>query len=194
MVSQADRRAATVAAILAAARKLFDAHGFEATTMDDVVAKAGTAKGAIYHHFPSKEALFGRVLETIQEELAAAQVPGASRGLRDPMDRIAGGVLRYLLAATEPGRKRILLVDGPAVLGWRKWREIDDRYFGAGARMAVTAALGEGAAATEIEAVTHLLLGAVMEAALVCAAAKNPRKAARDQTAALRKMLEGLRK
>ncbi|MGH6870283.1 MAG: TetR/AcrR family transcriptional regulator [Rhizomicrobium sp.] len=161
--------------------------------MDDVVAKAGVAKGAIYHHFASKEALFTRVLESIQEELASAQVPAADRKLRDPLDQIAGGVLRYLLAATGPGRRRILLVDGPAVLGWRKWREIDDRHFGAAARMAVTAALGEGAAAAEIEAVTHLLLGAVMEAALVCATAKDPKKSAREQSAALRKMLEGLR-
>lgn len=193
MVSQAERRATTIAAIVAAARKLFTINGFDATTMDDVVAKAGVAKGAIYHHFPSKEELFTHVLESVQEEIATAQMPKENPAkLRDPKDMIAAGVLRYLLAATEPSRKRILLIDGPAVIGWKKWREIDDRYFGAGAKAAMTHVLDPKASPLEVDAVTHLLMGAVMEACLVCATAPDPRKAARALSAALRKMLEGL--
>lgn len=193
MVSQADRRASTVAAIIAAARKLFTANGFEATTMDDVVAKAGVAKGAIYHHFSSKEELFTRVLESVQEEIAAGHKPQAETKVHDPKDMIAAGVQRYLLDATDPTRKRILLIDGPAIIGWRKWREIDDRYFGAGARAAMARVMGENAPARQIDAATHLLMGAVMEASLVCATAADPKKSARELSASLREMLEGLR-
>lgn len=193
MVSQADRRASTVAAIVAAARKLFTTNGFEATTMDDVVAKAGVAKGAIYHHFSSKEELFTRVLESIQEEIAAGHKPQAGTKVHNPKDMIAAAVLRYLLDATDPARKRILLIDGPAVIGWRKWREIDDRYFGAGAKAAMTLVLGKDTPPRQIDAATHLLMGAVMEAALVCATAPDPRKSARELSASLREMLEGLR-
>ena len=191
--SQAERSAATVEALERAARALFSGRGFEATSIDDIAARAGVAKGAFYHHFAAKEEIFVRVLDGVQAELAALPVPAASRRIADPLERIADAVLRWLLAASEPERKRILLVDGPAVIGWQRWREIDAKYFGAGARAAVAGVLGEGASAREVEALAHLLLGAVMEGALVCASAPDPRRAARDVTAALRRLLGGLR-
>jgi AcrR family transcriptional regulator len=194
VIRQVDRSAATIADILAAARRLFASAGFDATSIDDIAARAGVAKGAVYHHFDSKEAIFTRVLEDVQAEIAALPVPAATRAMPDPLDMIAAETLRYLLAATEPSRKRILLIDGPAVVGWRKWREIDDRFFGAGAKAAMTHVLGADAAPREVEAVTHLVMGAVMEACLVCATAPEPRKAARDLAAGLRRMLEGLRR
>ena len=109
----------------------------------------------------------------MQAEIAAEPPPPALRKIVDPLDRMAAAVLSYLNAATEPGIKRILLIDGPAVIGWRKWREIDDQYFGAG---------------------THAVMGMVMEAALVCATAPDAKKAAREMTAAMRKLLEGIRR
>ena len=194
MPRQVDRSTATIAQILSSARKLFAASGFEATSIDDIAAGAGVAKGAVYHHFASKEEIFTRVLEDVQHEIAALPMPAANRALRDVFDLIAAETLRYLLAATEPSRKRILLVDGPAVIGWRKWREIDDRYFGAGARSALAAALGGEASQREIEPLAHLLMGAVMEACLVCAESPDPKKSARELSTSLRKMLEGLRR
>jgi len=194
MIRQIDRSAATIADILAAARKLFATTGFEATSIDGIAAKAGVAKGAVYHHFDSKEEIFTRILEDVQAEISALPVPAATRAMADPLDMIAAETLRYLLAATEPSRKRILLIDGPAVIGWRKWREIDDRFFGAGAKAAMTRVLGAGAPPREIDAVTHLVMGAVMEACLVCATAPEPKKAARELSSGLRKMLEGLRR
>jgi AcrR family transcriptional regulator len=194
MIRQVDRSAATIADILTAARKQFATAGFDAASIDDIAAKAGVAKGAVYHHFASKEAIFTRVLEDVQAEIAALPVPAATRAMADALDMVAAETLRYLLAATEPSRKRILLIDGPAVIGWRKWREIDDRFFGGGAKAAMTHVLGADASPREIEAVTHLLMGAVMEACLVCATAPEPRKAARELSAGLRRMLEGLRR
>jgi AcrR family transcriptional regulator len=193
MVRQSERREATIAAILQAARKLFARRGFAATSIDDIADEAGVAKGAVYHHFSSKEEIFTLVLQGIQEGLARAPIPAATLKITDPLDQIAAVVLRYLLAATEPDVKQILLIDGPAVIGWQKWREIDDRFFGAGAKAAVTRALEGAPSANRIEALTHLLMGAVMEAALVCAKADEPRKRARELSAALRTMLEGLR-
>ena len=192
MVRQAERSAATVEAIAAAARKLFAQKGFEATSIDEIAARAGVAKGAVYHHFASKEDVFALVLDTVQGELAALPPPPPSRRLASPVDFIADSILRYLLAASEPAVKRILLVDGPAAVGWQKWREIDAKYFGATARAAVAAALGGTPNEREVDALAHLLLGAVMEAALVCATAPDPKKTARELTAALKRMLRGL--
>jgi AcrR family transcriptional regulator len=193
MIRQLDRSAATIADILAAARKLFASDGFDATSIDGIAAKAGVAKGAVYHHFESKEEIFTRVLEDVQAEIAALPPPAATRAMKDPLDQIAAETLRYLLAATEPSHKRILLIDGPAVIGWKKWREIDDRFFGAGAKAAMMHVLGAGASPREVDAVTHLMMGAVMEACLVCATAADAKRAARELSAGLRRMLEGLR-
>src|ERR1700685_1784422 len=118
MASQADRRAATVGAILLEARRLFTQHGFEATSIDDIAEAAGVAKGAVYHHFASKEAVFQRVLEDVQAAIASAPVPPQALRARDPAELIAAATLRYLLAASEPEVRRVLLIDGPAVIGW----------------------------------------------------------------------------
>src|SRR5580704_8816457 len=124
MVSQAERRAATVAAILKAAEKEFGARGFDATTIDDIATRAGVAKGAVYHHFRAKEEIFEQVLDSLLGDIAA-QLPAAASTGRDTVDAIIKGTEKYFACVTAPGVTRILLVDGPAVLGWAKWREID---------------------------------------------------------------------
>jgi AcrR family transcriptional regulator len=193
MVRQSERSNATSSAILAAGHKLFGTKGFETTSIDDIAAEAGVAKGAVYHHFKSKEEIFTRVLEDVQAGIAAMPPPPALRKIADPLDLMAAAVLHYLNAATAPGIKQILLVDGPAVIGWRNWREIDDRHFGAGAKRALAHVLGPEVKPAQLEALTHLLMGMVMEAALVCATAPDAKRAARELCTALRKMLEGLR-
>lgn len=192
MSSQAERRAATIAAILASARARFGVHGFEATSIDDIAESAGVAKGAVYHHFDSKEAIFAEVLEAVQAEILQTPPPASAVANGDLADQIAAGVEHYLRTASAPRFRLILLIDGPAVLGWRRWREIDDRYFGAGARMASAALLGPDASPVEIDALTHLVMGAVMEAAMVCATADDVDEAARSLSAGLRTLLKGL--
>ena len=190
MSTQAERRASTVAAILASARNLFRTRGFDATSIDDIAEGAAVAKGAVYHHFESKEAIFTHVLEAVQAEIQQTPLPAAAtRG--HLADRIAAGVEHYLLTASEPRYRRILLIDGPAVVGWRRWREIDEHYFGAGARAANAALLGPSASPAEVEALTHLLMGAVMEAALVCSTSANSGRAARELVGILRRLLKG---
>jgi AcrR family transcriptional regulator len=193
MSSQAERRTVTVAAILASARALFGARGFDATSIDDIAEGAGVAKGAVYHHFDSKEAIFTRVLEGVQLAILNTSVAPEDIQQRDLADQMADGVERYLLAASAPQVRQILLIDGPAVIGWRRWREIDDRYFGAGARRANAALLGAHARPEEVDALTHLLMGAVMEAAMVCATAADVEASARSLADSLRRVLKGLR-
>jgi AcrR family transcriptional regulator len=191
-VKQQQRREATIASILKAARAAFGKRGFAATTIGSIADACGIAKGAVYHHFASKEALFTAVIEAVQVEVARAPVPASDARLTDPLDQIAAGVLRYLIATNEPEIRRILLIDGPAVVGWQKWREIDARIFAAAAKPAIAHALGVTNAA-QIDAVVHLVMGSVTEAALVCASSPRPKAQARAFVAELRAMLEGLR-
>ena len=129
MTSQAERRASTIAAIVRAARELFVARGFTAASIDDIGARAGVAKGAVYHHFESKEQILARVFEEMTAALAAevASAAAAGRGILDSLER---GTLTYLTLISGDRYRQVLLIDGPAVLGWEKWREIDQRYFG----------------------------------------------------------------
>jgi AcrR family transcriptional regulator len=193
VVNQAQRREATIAAILRVARALFGKRGFAATSIDRIAADSGLAKGAVYHHFSSKEALFTAVLEAVQADVAKSPVPASATRLTDPLDQIAAGVLHYLLATNEPDTRRILLIDGPTVVGWQKWREIDARIFGAGAKAAIAHALGPNAKTARIDAIVHLLMGSVTEAALVCASSPRPKAQARAFATELRAMLEGVR-
>src|SRR5215472_9317423 len=179
MVTQAQRREATRSSVLGAARKEFAARGFAATTIDDIAKRAGVAKGAVYHHFGAKEEIFERVLDAIFVEIAAqlraAATPGS--GLVESMVK---GTEIYLECVTAPGVNRIVLVDGPAVLGWNKWREIDQRHFGRMLKAPLAQMLGARLGAANVEAQFHLLTGAITEAALISAAAKSPKKKARE--------------
>src|SRR5580704_3747230 len=149
MVSQAERRAATIAAILKAAEKEFGTRGFDATTIDDIAVRAGVAKGAVYHHFDSKEEIFEQVLDSILAGIARELPAIAARG-RDLVDQMVLGTEAYLLAVTAADTRRILLIDGPAVLGWNKWRAIDQRHFGHMTNMPLAPGAGNGMKRREI--------------------------------------------
>lgn len=189
MTSQAERRAATRAAIISAAGELFTARGFDAASIDDIADRAGVAKGAVYHHFESKEQIFVRVFEHMTAALASEVVAAAAAGT-SILDRFERGTLKYLTAIAGDKFRQVLLTDGPAVLGWEKWREIDARYFGGAMQAPMDRKRLVRLAERERQAISHLIAGAVSEAALVCATSAHRARAARDFTSALVKMLE----
>jgi len=191
MTSQAQRRAASIAAIISAASELFTARGFAAASIDDIASRAGVAKGAVYHHFESKEQIFQRVFEQMTGALAAEVAATAATG-KSILDRFERGTLKYLTSIAGSKFRQVLLIDGPAVLGWEKWREIDTRSFGGVMKAPVERTPLARLSAREMAAIGHLIAGAVSEAALVCATSDHRVRAARDFTSALLKMLAPL--
>jgi AcrR family transcriptional regulator len=191
MATQAERREATIGAIDRAARRLFETRGFAETTVDDIVSQAGVAKGAFYHHYESKESVFTKVLEQIQlglaREIAAFAIKGAT-----PVAKLRLGLRAYIGACERSSVRQVLLLDGPSVLGWLRWREIDDKYFGEMTRQTVAAALGPSAPANHVRAVTALISGAFAEAAMVSAAHSTPKFKSKDVAAAMDLLLKGL--
>jgi AcrR family transcriptional regulator len=188
MTSQAQRRATTIASIISAASELFTARGFAATSIDDIASRAGVAKGAVYHHFESKEQIFQRVFEQMTGALAAEVAATAAAG-KSILDRFERGTLKYLTSIAGNKFRQVLLIDGPAVLGWEKWREIDTRSFGGVMKAPVERTPLARLSAREMAAIGHLIAGALSEAALVCATSDHRVRAARDFTSALLKML-----
>src|SRR5262245_29254228 len=193
MATQADRRAATQAAILKAARRLFGDDGFQATTMDDIASAAQVAKGAVYHHFKTKEDVFEAVFEEVSRDLVA-EIAKVSRAEKDVLVAMAAGTQHYLAACSKGATGQIILRDGPAVLGWERWREIDARHFGGNIPRALEVAMERGLLAHQpVEPLARLLLGAMTEAAVACAGSNDIKKAGVEYSRAFRSLLEAMR-
>ena len=128
--TQEERRAATRRALMAAARALFAERGFAATSTPEIVAAAGVTRGALYHHFADKTALFAAVVEAEHQAVAAAveAAAGGEAAPEDMVEALVAGGEGFLAAMQEPGRRRIMLVDAPAILGRPALDEIDARY------------------------------------------------------------------
>jgi AcrR family transcriptional regulator len=193
MATQAERREKTRAAIVKAAKRIFGERGFAATTMDDIAGAARVAKGAVYHHFPTKEALFEAVFEQVSIDLVA-DLDRISRAENDPLAAMAAGTQGYFAACSKGATGQIMLRDGPAVLGWERWREIDARHFGGKFPRALTAAMDAGLIARQpVEPLARLLLGAVTEAAVASSSGDDIAKAGAEYARAFRSLLDALR-
>lgn len=193
MATQAQRREKTRSAILKAAKCAFGERGFAATTMDDVASGASVAKGAVYHHFPTKEALFEAVFEQVSVDLVA-ELDRVARAEKDALAAMAAGTEGYFAACARGTTGQIILRDGPAVLGWERWREIDAQHFGGKFPRAIATAMDAGLIARQpVEPLVRLLLGAVTEAAVACSYGRDIGKIGADYARAFRLLLDGLR-
>jgi AcrR family transcriptional regulator len=193
MAPQAERREKTRAAIVKAARRIFGERGFAAATMDDIASGARVAKGAVYHHFATKEAVFEAVFEQVSIDLVA-DLDRISRAENDPLAAMAAGTQGYFAACAKGPIGQIILRDGPAVLGWERWREIDAKHFGGKFPLALAAAMDAGVIAKQpIEPLARLLLGAVTEAAVAVSAGPDIGKTGTDYARAFGSLLDALR-
>jgi AcrR family transcriptional regulator len=191
---QAERSAATRAALIAAARELFGERGYAGVGTTELADAAGVTRGALYHQFADKRELFATVFESVEQDLIeriAARIAEAGPG--DPLGALAEGAEVLIDAALEPDFRQIAAVDAPGVLGWEEWRRVSERY-GLGLIVAgIGAAIDEGSMAEQpVDPIAHLLLGALNEGAMYVARAEQPERARRETLDALRAMLSSL--
>jgi AcrR family transcriptional regulator len=173
---------------------LFGGKGFTATTIDEIAAAASVAKGAVYHHFPNKEAVFEAVLRRTSAALAA-DILAKVIDSPDVLAILTRGTEAYFEACAQGVIGQIILKDGPAVLGWARWREIDEAHFGRAIPQALGAAMEQGLIERQpVSPLSRLLLGAVTEAAAACAASADPAKTGREHAAAFERLIQGLRR
>ncbi|GHC64153.1 TetR/AcrR family transcriptional regulator [Neogemmobacter tilapiae] len=166
--SNKDRSAAMRQALINAGRHLFTEKGFAATGTPDIVAAAGVTRGALYHHFADKEALFAATVraeaEAVAKAVRSAELPA------DPLQALKAGGQVWLDAMQAPGRARLLLVDGPAVLGRAAMDALDAETGGQ--------TLAEGLAALRpdesVRELAALLSAAFDRAALAIVAGEKP--------------------
>jgi AcrR family transcriptional regulator len=175
-LTQAERTGATTSQLLAAAQHLFGRDGFAATSIDAVAAAAGMTKGAAYHHFANKTALFRAVFVRVHEQVAA-DLERATAAEPDPWSALRRGCRTFLERCLDPGFRRIAQLDGPAVLGWAEVREIQSghtlRVLAGGLREAAGPSGGDG----DPQVRALIAFGALCEAGMLLARADDPEAA-----------------
>ena len=191
MNKNVERGRATRAHVIEVATRLFAEHGYDGTSIETVQAAAGISRGSLYHHFPGKEALFWAVMEDVGARIARQEEAIA----RDAPDRVAilrAGALAWIRLAGDPVVRQIMLIDAPVVLGWRRWRELDEPVL-----EVIRGALGYAAEAGRIEhrhvdTFAHIVLAAANEVAMMIARADDPAAALTDGESAFAEFLDRL--
>ncbi|MFD1547896.1 TetR/AcrR family transcriptional regulator [Nonomuraea guangzhouensis] len=190
--SRIEQREQTRRILVREGRLLFASRGYGAVGLSQIVAAAGVTKGALYHHFESKADLFRTVLEQVQGEVAET-VAATAEAQDDPWEQLAAGCRAFLAACTDPDIQQIMLIDGPAVLGWSEWRALDEAASARHLAEALSDLIEAGIIARQpVAPLTHLLSGAMNEAALWLAGSGDPGDL-EDVWAALSRILQGLR-
>lgn len=191
-VTKAQQREATIARLIEVAREVFTRDGYASAATEEIVQIAGVTRGALYHHFGSKEGLFQAVFETLQRQMSQ-RIEAAAAEHDDVWDQLRAGCQVFLEAGTDPEVQRILLVDAPAVLGWSVWREFDSQNSMKSLHSALGELVNQGRITPiPLDALTHLLSGAMNEAALWIAQSADAPRALAESIQVLELLLQGL--
>ncbi len=176
------------------AEQLFSDDGYSNTSLDAIVAGAKVTKGALYHHFTGKQALFEAVFERV-ESRSARRISQSLKGERDPWAMAQAGLREFLEVVREPAYRRIVIQDGPAVLGYERFREQEERTTYAHVVEIVRAVLGSGDRELDdemLETFSRIFFGALSSAGESVASSEDPEVASARVEAAIGFILAGL--
>ena len=188
---RAEHVAQTRAALVEAGRRLFGERGFAGASVQDLAREARVTTGALYHHFGAKRLLFEAVFEQAHAEMLETSAQYASEA-NDEIEFLARGFAASLDVAGRPDMQRILIVDGPAVLGLPRFTELDERgAFDVVAAVLRGAVAGERLEIDDPETVTRLLLGALTRGAMLVASAPDPAVTRQAVAGAMRALIAG---
>jgi AcrR family transcriptional regulator len=184
--------AETRANLIRVARERFGSAGFGSTNASEIAERAGVTRGALLHHFVDKEGLFAAVLEQVESDVADRVMTQALTGAT-PVDCLRRGFDAFLGECLDPGVSQIMLIDGPSVLGWDIWHQIDSQY----GFQPVVDTVSAAVAAKELEsddpdALAHLLLGALAEAATLVGRSDEPEATRVRMARSLNQLIDGL--
>jgi len=192
--TQEQRSTATRQALVAAARRLFAERGYAEVGTPEIAAAAGVTRGAMYHQFADKAALFLAVMEAVEQDVVNRLAAGvAASGPATPAGALRAAVEPWLAICVDPEVRQLLLLDAPSVLGWEKCRDVAQRYsLGMTERLLVEAMDAGQLARQPARALAHILIGALDEAAMVIATAEDRDQARADVGEVLRRLFDGL--
>jgi AcrR family transcriptional regulator len=190
---KAEQSEATRHKLLQVSRKLFATRGYADASIAEIVDRAKVTRGALYHHFESKQDVFRGVYEDLQRELAERFYEAAMKESKVGK-RLEVGCEAFLDACLDRGLQRIVLVDSPSVLGWDYWHEIDEKYSLGQMQDALRAGMKDGYFERQpVEPLAQVLFGALNEAGLYIARAENPEAARKEVGKTVLRLIAGLR-
>jgi AcrR family transcriptional regulator len=185
----------TKRALVDVAEQLFTTHGYSATSLDAIVAGADVTKGALYHHFSGKQAVFEAAFERV-ESRASSGIARATEGHDDPWEKAQAGLRAFLEAVQEPAYRQVVISDGPSVLGHERFREQEERSTYAIVDEIVRSALGTDAYDLDdamLDTFTRIFFGAMSAAGSAVAVSQDPAAAAARVELAIGTIMAGLR-
>ena len=192
--TQAERSAATQDALRAAARRLWGERGYAEVSTPEIAEAAGVTRGAMYHQFPDKTALFTAVLEAVETDVMsrlAATV--AATGPKTPADALHAAADAWIDIASEPEVRRLVLLDAPNVLGWAGLREISLRYGLGMTEQLLTAAIEAGQLKRQpVRPLATVMIGALDEAAMSIANAEHTTTEREQVRAVVHDLIDGV--
>lgn len=189
---KAERGRATRDRLVAIAVRLFAEHGYEGTSVETVLAESGVSRGALYHHFPGKDALFAAALDAVEADIAE-ETTVAGADAPDAVAALRAGCLAWVRLAGDPVVRRIVLIDAPAVLGWHRWREFEEQHSFGVLKAALQNIAAEGRFPAEhAEVFAHMLVAALNEVALLVAARDGDAAAIAEGEQAVNELLNRL--
>jgi AcrR family transcriptional regulator len=187
--------ATTKRALVDVAEELFTANGYASTSLDAIVAGARVTKGALYHHFSGKQALFEAVFERVEAD-ASKRIQAALKGHQDPWEKSLAGLRTFLEVVRQPSYRRVVVQDGPAVLGYERFREQEERSTFATVLELVRSVLTAGTWELDedmLQTFSRIFFGAMSSAGELVAGSDEPRAAAARVETAIGFILAGLR-
>ncbi|MBN3510064.1 TetR/AcrR family transcriptional regulator [Mycolicibacterium nivoides] len=192
--TQEERSAATREALISAARQLWGERGYADVGTPEIAGAAGVTRGAMYHQFADKAALFLAVVEVVEQDvMARLATEVASSGASTPADAIRAAVDAWLEVSGDPEVRQLILLDAPSVLGWAGFRDVAQRYSLGMTEQLLAEAIKAGQLARQpVRALAHVLIGALDEAAMVIATAEDPKKARREIRQVLRRLIDAM--
>jgi AcrR family transcriptional regulator len=194
--AQRERAIATRLSIVTVARALFAVTGYYATGTYEIAARAKLTRGALYHHFADKDELFAAVFRLVAEELVARSNSAAIALSGELWQKVKRGFRQYLgLVAENAEYRRILLIDGPSVLGWARWRDLQSEIVAQGTADALQLLMDQGLVTPQpTMALAGMIQAALHDAALTIANASQPYDGAEEVMAAFFFLLDGIRR
>lgn len=174
MNKNVERGQATRAHLVDAALRLFAERGYDGTSIEAVLAESGVSRGSLYHHFAGKDALFLAVLEAVGERIGA-QTMAAIEGAPDPVELLRIGCRSWIRQASDPVVRQIMLIDAPAVLGWQRYRALDEVSTLGVIKNSIAHAADTGNLDRRyVDVFAHIVLAAVNEVAMMIALGDEP--------------------
>ena len=192
--TQEERSAATRGVLIAAARRLWGERGYAEVGTPEIATEAGVTRGAMYHQFADKAALFVAVVEAVEQDVMDRMATlVAASGAATPADAIRAAVDAWLQVSGDPEVRQLVLLDAPSVLGWAGFRDIAQRYSLGMTEQLLSEAIKAGQLARQpVRALALVLIGALDEAAMAIATAEDPKRAGREIRQVLRRLIDAM--